>query len=262
MIGKFATASAVTLLTILLGAQAFAQTSPAEQTPAPAAPPATTQTPAAPASPSDQEPADETSSSRRKAKPHDYKNWSFNVGAGASVEGGTTRTYVRQGGIVATAGVARNANKYVGLRGDFIFANLPLRDSALQLGQATGASSYFFGITIDPIFNIPVTKDWGIYLLAGPGFYRRSGSLDSSTAVPGNSCNGFWTWWGACPNVSLPLSGNFQDSGENSFGYNMGAGITRKTPSGVEIYAEYRYTHGSNSGITTDVRPITVGVRW
>ena len=52
------------------------------------------------------------------------------------MERGTTRTYVRGGGIVATAGVARNANKYVGLRGDFIFANLPLRDSALQLGQA------------------------------------------------------------------------------------------------------------------------------
>ena len=52
------------------------------------------------------------------------------------------------------------------------------------------------------------------------------------------------------------------NSSQNSFGYNMGAGITRKMPSGVEIYAEYRFTHGSTNGITTDVRPITVGVRW
>lgn len=264
MIGKFATASALTLLMIVLGAQAFAQSTPAppEQTPAPATPPAADQTPAAPPTPSEQEPADETSSSRRKQKPRDYKNWNYNVGAGANLDGGTTRTYVRQGGIVASAGVARNANKYLGLRADFFFADLPLRDSTLQLAQATGASSYFFGLTLDPIINIPVTKLWGGYLVIGPGFYRRSGSLDSPTAVPGGSCNGFYIWWGACPNVSLPLSGNFANSSQNAFGYNFGAGITRRMPSGVEIYAEYRFTHGSNSGVTTDVRPITIGVRW
>ena len=30
-------------------------------------------------------------------------------------------------------------------------------------------------------------------------------------------------------------------------------------PSGVEIYAEYRLTHGSANGTTTDMRPITIG---
>ena len=265
MIGKFVTANALMLLTIVLGAQAFAQTTPAEQPPT--APPAAAepstppQTTAPQQPPSDQEPAEETSSSRRK-KIHDYKNWNYNVGAGANVDSGTTRTYVRGGGVVATAGVARNANKYLGLRGDFIFADLPLRDSSLRLAQATGASSYFFGVTLDPVINVPVTKLWGGYILFGPGFYHRSGSLDSSTTVPGSSCNGFFTWWGSCPNVSIPLSGSFVNSSQNDFGYNFGGGITRKMPSGVEIYAEYRFTHGSNSGITTDVRPITVGVRW
>jgi opacity protein-like surface antigen len=80
--------------------------------------------------------------------------------------------------------------------------------------------------------------------------------------VPGSSCNGFFTWWGACPNVSIPLSGSFVNSSQNDFGYNFGGGITRKVPSGVEIYAEYRFIHGTNSGITTDVRPITIGFRW
>ena len=64
------------------------------------------------------------------------------MGAGANLDSGTTRTWVRQGGFVATAGVARNGNKYLGLRADFIFANLPLRDSTLQLAQATGATTH------------------------------------------------------------------------------------------------------------------------
>ena len=32
-------------------------------------------------------------------------------------------------------------------------------------------------------------------------------------------------------------------------------------PSGVELYVEYRLTHGSRNNITTDTRPITIGVR-
>jgi len=266
MIGKFATASALTLLvlTILLGAQGLAQTTPAGQSPAAPAPVAQSpaaQPPAAQQPSSDQEPAEE-SSSRRRAKPHDYKNWSYNVGAGANVDSGTTKTFVRGGGFDATAGVARNANKYLGLRADFIFADLPLRDSSLRLAQAGSASSYLFALTLDPIINIPVTKLYGGYLLFGPGFYHRSGTLSSDTAVPGSSCNAFFTWWGACPSVSLPLSGSFVNSSQNEFGYNIGGGITRKMPSGVEIYAEYRLTHGSHNGITTDTRPITIGVRW
>jgi opacity protein-like surface antigen len=271
MTGKFATASARRLLifvslvlTILLGAQGVAQTTPAAQNPTPpaATPAPEAQPPAAQQPASGQEPADEESVSRRKTKPHDYKNWTFDVGAGANLDSGATKTWVRGGGVVGTAGVARNANKYLGLRADFFYANLPLRNSTQQLAQATGATSYALDFTLDPIINIPVTKLWGGYVLIGPGFYHRAGSLKGSTAVPGSACNGFWIWWGACSNGSIPLSGSFVNSSVNSFGYNFGAGVTRKMPSGVEIFAEYRFTHGSHNGITTDVRPITIGVRW
>jgi len=262
-----ATASLLTLLvlTLLLGAQGLAQTTPTGQAPAATAPAAqtpTAQQPPAQQPASGQEPADEESTSRRKPKPRDYKNWTFNVGAGANVDSGTTKTWVRGGGVVGAAGVARNANKYLGLRADFFYANLPLRDSTLRLAQATGATSYALAVTLDPIINIPVTKLYSGYVLIGPGFYHRSGSLNGDTAVPGSACNPFWTWWGACPNVSIPLSGSFVNSSQNQFGYNFGAGVARKFPSGVEIYAEYRFMHGTHNGITTDFRPITLGLRW
>jgi opacity protein-like surface antigen len=260
MIGKFATASALMLLVlmIVLVEQGSSQTAPAGQTPA--APPSTEQTPAQ-ASATAQEPADEESTSRRK-KVRDYKTWNYNVGAGANLDSGTTKTFVRGGGFVGTAGVARNGNKYLGLRADFIFANLPLRTSTLELAQASGATSYMLGVTLDPVLNFSVTSKYGGYVLIGPGFYHRSGSLNSDTTVPGSPCNTFWTWWGTCFNSSLPLNGKFVDASQNQFGYNFGGGVTRKMPSGVELYAEFRFTHGSHNGITTDVRPITIGVRW
>ncbi|MCU1300323.1 MAG: hypothetical protein JWQ87_607 [Candidatus Sulfotelmatobacter sp.] len=253
MIGKFATALTLLVLVIVCGTQGFAQTTPAPEAPAAQAP---EQKPS-----SGQEPADEVSTSRRK-RVHDYKTWNYNVGAGANLDSGTTKTFVRGGGLVGTIGVARNANKYLGLRADFFFANLPLKTSALELAQASSATSYALDFTLDPIINVPVTSKYGGYVLFGPGFFHRSGSLSSDTTVPGSACNPFFVWWGTCFNSSLPLSGKFTDSSQNQFGYNFGGGITRKMPSGVELYAEYRFTHGSHNGITTDVRPITIGVRW
>ena len=249
MIGKFATVSALLLLivTILLGGQGFAQATPVRTVPLI---PATLRRNSPPRNnplrsntPSDQEPAEEESSSRRKAQAPRLQELDYNVGLGANLDSGTTRTFVRAGGGVATAGVARNANKYFGLRADFIFADLPLRDSTLQLAQAGSAYSYLFALTLDPVINIPVTKVYGGYILFGPGYYHRFGTLSSDTAVPGSACNAFFDWWvGTCPNVSLPLSGDFVNSSQNHFGYNVGGGITRKMPSGVEIYAEYRLT--------------------
>ena len=198
----------------------------------------------------------------RKAKPREYSNWTFNVGGGASLASGTTQKYVRGGGGVAAVGVARNYSKYFGFRLDFQWDNLPLRASALELAQAPGASSHVYSFTLDPIINVPVTKVWGGYLVFGPGYYHRSGSLDSSTAIPGSACNPFYAWWGTCFGGSLPLNGKFLNPDLNEWGYNFGAGITRKVRPNMDFYAEFRFLHGSRGGITTDLRPITIGIRW
>jgi opacity protein-like surface antigen len=150
----------------------------------------------------------------------------------------------------------------LGLRAEAIFANLPLRDSTQELVGATGATSYAYAITIGPVINVPVTSLYGGYVVFGGNYIHRAGSLDDDTTVPGSPCNGFWNWWGACTNGSISLSNNFVDASQNDFGYNFGGGVYRKMPSGVEIYAEYRFMHGTSNSITTDFRPITIGFRW
>ena len=270
MIRKFATipgtrvVPSAILMMILAGVATGQDQQPQTQQPQTQQPsasePQTQQQPENPPSNS-QEPSTEELGVRKK-KPKDYKNWTFNVGGGANATSGTTRTYVRSGGGVVAAGVARNANKYLGLRLDFQFNDLPLRSSALQLAQATGANSHVYVLNLDPIINVPVTKVWGGYILGGPGFYHRSGKLDSSTAIPGAACNGFFLWWGPCRAASLPINSDFLHSSQNQFGANFGAGITRKIHSDIEFYAEFRYLHGSRNGITTDTRPITIGIRW
>jgi hypothetical protein len=130
------------------------------------------------------------------------------------------------------------------------------------LAQAPTGTAYHYGAMLDPIFNIPVTKKYTGYALAGPAFLHRSGSLDSSTVVPGTTCNAFWTWWGTCFAGSVPLNKSFLSTSQNEFGYNFGGGVARRVGQRLEIYGELRYLHGKHNGITTDLRPITIGVRW
>jgi opacity protein-like surface antigen len=241
MIRKFVM---VLVFTLLAGATMHAQQAPASQ------PPTTQENPEA------------ESTTRRKARPHDYRNWTFNVGVGANLPNGTTKTFVRGGGAVGAFGVARNYSKYFGFRLDLIGANLPLRTSALQLAQAPTGTDYVYGATLDPIFNIPVGKKYYAYALVGPAFLHRAGKLDSSTVVPGTECNAFWTWWGTCFAGSVPLNKGFLSTSQNEFGFNFGGGVARKVGQRLEIYGELRYLHGKHNGITTDLRPITIGVRW
>jgi len=247
----------ITFIAIILVIVAGTTTVRAQQ---PSTPPAQAQQ--QPEQPGGQEAPEEESTSRRRSKPRNYDKWTFNVGGGASLTNGTTQTFVKGGGAVVAAGVARNYSRYFGLRADFQWDNLPLRTSALRLAQAPGASSHVYSIMVDPIVNIPVTKQWGGYVLIGPAFFHRSGKLDSSTAVRGSGCNEFFDWWGTCFNGSIPLTKDFLSESQNSFGFNMGGGITRKITSKVELYGEFRYLHGSHSNNVTALRPITIGVRF
>ena len=237
------------LATEVVQAQQAQQAQQAPDTPKPAAVPAQPQ----------ENPEVETPT--RRVKPRDYRTWLFNAGAGANLPNGTTEQYVRGGAPVADAGAARNFSKYFGFRMDFSWTDLPLRTSALQLAQARSGSDHVYGLSFDPEVYIPVTSVYSGYALIGPGFYRRSGKVDSSNAVPGGSCNAFWDWWGTCLNGSLPL-GTFQKENQNQFGFNYGGGIARKVTDKIDIYTEYRALHGSHNGNTTDARTLTLGVRW
>lgn len=263
MIQKFATIPGLTLcqatsiLIVLMGVASVH----AQQAPSQAPPSAQTQQQPDQSSGSQESSSDETTTSRRTKK-RDYKKWTFNIGGGANLPSSTTDTYVRGGGGVAAVGAARNYSKYFGFRLDFQFDNLPLRTSALQLAGAPGANNHVYALMLDPIINIPASKNWGGYVVFGPSFQHRSGKLDSSSAIPGSGCNGFFTWWGDCHAASLPINGNFLHSSQNEFGANFGAGLTRKLRPNLELYAEFRYMHGKHSGIGTDTRPITIGLRW
>lgn len=247
--------AAVVLAMILTGIP----TASAQQTAPPPDPQTQTQQPDSP-QPSVQETEPEVIKPR--AKPHLFDKWTFNLGAGASLFTGTTQQFSRGGGGVGAFGVARNYSPYFGLRLDFQFDNLPLKSTALEAAQAPGGTNHVYTLMGDLLFNLPVTRLWTGYFIGGGTFFHRDGKLDSSQALPGSACNSFYTWWGTCYAGSLPLNGNFLRETQIEWGENFGLGIARKITPKIEIYGEFRLLHGSRNNLTTDLRPITVGVRW
>src|SRR5215472_369574 len=150
MIRKFVRISGFVVQSCLLAA--LAGVSPIHAQDAPAQQPSTPQTQQQPAQPAgqagNQEAPPEETGPIRKKKPKGFNNWSFNAGGGASLTNGNTEHFVRGGGGVAAFGVARNAGRYVGLRLDFQFDNLPLRSSALQAAQAPGATDHAYTLML------------------------------------------------------------------------------------------------------------------
>jgi hypothetical protein len=261
MIRKFVMVLSCAVALAPAGTTLFAQQTPADQQPANQPPPAAQQ-PAA-QQPGGPEATEEDTTRQRKTRVHDYKNWTYNVGGGAGLTSGNTKTFVKGGGALAQLGVAHNTNKYFGFRLDFMWVNLPLRNSALQLAQATGANNHAYTLSLDPIINIPVTQKYSGYFVIGPSFIRRSGKLDSSNVVPGTPCNAFWNYWGTCFNSSVPLNKDFLTERQNEFGYNVGFGVARRVgEANHQVYAEVRLLHGSHNGNTTDSRTLAVGLRW
>ena len=247
------------VLTLAGAASVYAQTSqPAQPQQPQSKPPQAQQQPD-----SNQEATVEESTPERKAKANQYKKWVYNVGGGAGLTSGNTKNFVRSGGGIAAAGVARNGSKYLGIRFDFQFDNLPLKQSALQAAQATGANSHVYTFMLDPIINIPASTNWGGYILGGPALLciARANSI-LRPRFPVRPATVFSYGGAIASTIACRSMGSSSTPARTNLARNFGGGITRKIRPNMDLYVEFRFLHGKHNDISTDLRPITIGVRW
>jgi outer membrane protein with beta-barrel domain len=108
-------------------------------------------------------------------------------------------------------------------------------------------------------------KIFGTYFIAGGGVYYRDASLSQHVTV-GNSvaCTPVWPWWGfTCSSGTVTSNQRLAGSSSTAPGANAGIGFTvRVADSRYKFYVEARYHYASQKFITTQIIPITVGVRF
>jgi len=155
----------------------------------------------------------------------------FHVGGGwTSSTGAMSDNYDGNGHFVVGAGIgflphlelqAEYMRNYFGIRSGQAFAN----------GSTTGSATVD-SVSISPMLHIGVpTTRFGGYVTGGLGFYHLSDNY----------------------------SGPTQSFTHNSFGYNIGGGVTYKLFGPARLYGEVRYHH---AGDGINMVPVTLGIRF
>jgi opacity protein-like surface antigen len=187
-----------------------------------------------------------------------YGKYLFNIGGGVGFPLGDLGRFVNNGGNVVIGG-GYNFIKNVGVDTEFMWQDLPINSATKQLLLTSGASARQYSWTFNPIVHFPLGARLGAYAIGGIGWYHRSG--ETTTPGVGVVCDPFWSWWYGCTLGSV----NFVTASrsENSFGENIGGGVSVLLGEGhTKIYAEVRYHHAGYNTVSTQILPLTFGLRW
>ena len=184
--------------------------------------------------------------------------WNFNIGGGPGFPLGSLSNFADTGGHFVVGG-GYNFTKNIGVNTEFMWHDLPINSATRQLLRTPGASARQYSVTFNPILRVPLGSKLGAYAIAGGGWYHRS--AEATTPGAGVVCDPYWSWWYGCTIGSVDfVTGS---TSADAFGGNIGGGITFNLgESGAKIYTEVRYHHSGYNKVSTDILPLTFGLRF
>lgn len=187
-----------------------------------------------------------------------HNTWNFNIGGGPGFPLGNLSNFADTGGHFVVGG-GYNLTKNIGVDTEFMWQDLPINSTTRQILRTPGASARQYSVTFNPILRVPLGNKLGAYAIGGGGWYHRSG--ETTTPGAGVSCDPYWSWWYGCTVGTVDFVTGSRSA--DTFGGNIGGGLTfRIGESGAKFYTEVRYHHAGYNKVSTDVLPLTFGLRW
>jgi len=125
-----------------------------------------------------------------------------------------------------------------------------------QVGEP-GGNVHTWSLTLDPVWNYKTSGRWGGYLTGGGGFYRQLTSFTEPAIAQGIYCNYFYCY----PyyyNTTVVVSHYSSNQG----GLNIGTGFTFGHFDHARLFTEARYEWLDTPGRSTQIIPVTFGLRW
>ena len=181
-------------------------------------------------------------------------------------------------------GVGPNLSKHNSVFGEFMWQGLPASRKALSAIVKSpnvnplivsnpvnnlSTSSNLYALTANYMYHMEGRR-YGLYPIAGGGWYYRHAALNNYTIQPGAVCQPVWDWYGyTCVNGSvateecslLPaaLALAARECRRRTYSISLGDTDGYKT----KFYIEARYHYSPQGGrIPTKVVPVTFGFRW
>jgi len=192
--------------------------------------------------------------------PHaqDYSKFNFVIGGGPGFPLGDMSSFADTGGHFLVGG-GFNFSKIFGLDTEFMWHDLPINSATRQLLQTPGATARQYSVTVNPIVHLPFASKLGAYVIGGIGWYHRSG--ETTTPGTGVVCDPYWSWWYGCAIGSVDFVTGSRSA--DAFGGNIGWGLTfRLGESHAKIFTEVRYHHAGYDRVSTNLLPLSFGIRW
>lgn len=188
----------------------------------------------------------------------DYSKFNFVMGGGPGFPLGDMSSFADTGGHFLVGG-GFNFSRMFGLDTEFMWHDLPINSATRQLLQTPGATARQYSVTVNPIVHLPFASKLGAYVIGGIGWYHRSG--ETTTPGTGVVCDPYWSWWYGCAIGSVDFVTGSRSA--DAFGGNIGGGLTfRLGESHAKIFTEVRYHHAGYDRVSTDLLPLSFGIRW
>jgi hypothetical protein len=192
-----------------------------------------------------------------------FHSLAFEAGAGANSPIGNDTPVITWGGNY-TVGGGVHFSKRFSLLAEYQFIDDKLPGSLIADANSQGGNAHIWSLTLDPVVDLFPRRANSVYVTGGGGFYRKLTSFTDPEEVV--EC---FYYCGIF--VENAVVGHFSS---NQGGANVGLGFTHRLggTSGdgdAKLYAEARYLFVNTPGInennglgTTELIPITLGVRW
>ena len=189
--------------------------------------------------------------------------FNFDIGGGIGLPASTLSNYINSGGDFVVGGGV-NMGQFLGFNAEYMYQDLPPKQSVIALTGAPGGSARQNSITGNVLVHSLERHKFGFYGIGGIGWYHRSWELTAPTLAIGTTCLPSYAFWGVvCTNGLVSATQVLQSGSANAFGWNFGGGLDyRLGESHFKIYAEARVHYAYYSGINSRVIPLTFGVRF
>lgn len=147
----------------------------------------------------------------------------WNVGAGLALPSGDLGNAVKTGYGAAIGANFHPASMPIGFRIEAAYDRFSIKAPSTD-------NIHFFSGTANVVYDIKTAGMLAPYLIGGIGMYNAGSSASGSTS-------------------------------ETKFGFNVGAGLDYKLPSGIGIFLEGRYHSVKVTGGTDNFIPVRIGLR-
>ena len=196
----------------------------------------------------------------------DWSRLNFNIGGGVTTPLNPTGAYAGVSGNF-NLGVGYNLNPKNSFSAEFMWNGLPPNLFVVQPVLAPFGNVNLYSLTANYRYHLDSIRHsaFGVYAIAGGGWYARHASIDKNFVVPpGATCSPIYLWWGyACDTNGFVITETIAQKATNAGGVNGGVGFTiRFGDTGWKFYTEARYHYAWSPRVATVIAPVTFGIRF